>query len=180
MSARILQVRVLGAADVSQYRKLMLEAYATATDSFTSTAEERAQERERWWLERLDDCTGRIAAFGVDEGDQLMGTVTIEYSRKQKVQHAAQLLGMYVHETARGKGVGMALLLAALDHARQHQGVRIVNLTVTEGNEPAIGMYRRAGFQPWGTQPMAIATSSGYQSKIHMSCLIEDDIAASR
>jgi len=44
-----------------------------------------------------------------------------------------------------GRGVGRALLTRALASARQ-AGVRTVELTVTEGNRPAVALYRRLGF----------------------------------
>jgi len=96
----------------------------------------------------------------------------IEYSAKPKLKHVALIIGMYVRPSARGKGLGKALLDAAMSHASQRQGVEVVTLTVTEGNAPAIGLYRNAGFQVWGIQPMAIATPSGYKGRVHMWCAL--------
>lgn len=44
-----------------------------------------------------------------------------------------------------------------------------LNLTLTEGNEPALRLYRSVGFVSWGTQPQAIRTDSGLKGKVHMS-----------
>jgi hypothetical protein len=41
-------------------------------------------------------------------------------------------------------------------------------LFVTEGNAPAIALYERYRFRPFGTEPMAIATPTGYKAKVHM------------
>jgi RimJ/RimL family protein N-acetyltransferase len=84
------------------------------------------------------------------------------------------LIGMYVRPSARGQGLGRSLLDAALRHATKRAGVQLVSLTVTEGNEPAIRLYEGAGFVAWGTQPLAIATPSGFKGKVHMSHRLAD------
>jgi ribosomal protein S18 acetylase RimI-like enzyme len=167
-----MHIRTLQAADAPRYRALMLEAYALAADAFTSTAQERSLEPEAWWVDRIADADGLRVAFCAEDGAQMLGTVALEYTSAAKARHSAALIGMYVREHARGRGVGRALLDVALAHAAQRPGVEVVRLTVTEGNRPAIDLYRRAGFVAWGTQPMAIATPSGYRGKVHMSCTL--------
>jgi ribosomal protein S18 acetylase RimI-like enzyme len=163
-----MSIRTLHAADVPRYRDLLLEAYETAADAFTSTAEERAQEPLSWWAERIVPASGLRIAFCAEDGSQMLGTVALEYSAGAKVRHSAGLIAMFVCEHARGRGIGRALVDVALAHAAQRPGVEVVRLTVTEGNHAALRLYRRAGFQAWGTQPMALATPSGYKGKVHM------------
>jgi ribosomal protein S18 acetylase RimI-like enzyme len=167
-----MHIRTLTASDVGPYRKLMLEAYAAAADAFTTTAEERALEPESWWVKRIADPKGLGASFGAIHEGKLVGTVAVEYSVKPKLKHAASIIGMYVHESARGKGIGRALLLAAMRHASQRPGIEIATLTVTEGNAAAVRLYESAGFHTWGIQPRAIATSSGYKGRVHMWCAL--------
>ncbi|WP_020575312.1 GNAT family N-acetyltransferase [Actinopolymorpha alba] len=54
-------------------------------------------------------------------------------------------LGMFVDAASRGLGKGTALLTAAIAWARS-QGAHKVGLDVWPHNEPAIRLYRRAGF----------------------------------
>ena len=161
-------ISLLTASDVLVYRDLMLEAYVKAADAFTSTAAERAAEPESWWVKRIANPQGLSAAFGAREGTELLGTVALEYSAKPKTRHSVLLIGMYVREHARGKGLGNALLEAANRHAEAREGTKIITLTVTEGNAAAVRLYAAAGFQAWGTEPMAIATPNGYKAKVHM------------
>jgi ribosomal protein S18 acetylase RimI-like enzyme len=167
-----MHIRTLLAADALRYRELMLEAYELAADAFTSTAQERSLETEAWWAERIAGADGLRVAFCAEDGPQMLGTVALEYASSPKVRHSAALIGMYVREHARGRGIGRALVDAALAHAAQRPGVEVLRLTVTEGNQPAIRLYRQAGFQAWGTQPMAIATPSGYKGKVYMACTL--------
>lgn len=173
-----MHVSALSASDVPRYRELMLYAYAAAPDAFTSTSEERAAEPESWWLRRIADPSGLSTAFGAFHDGGLVGTVTIEFSAKPKTRHRAHLIGMFVHESCRGLGAGAALVHAALASARARPEVRIITLTVTEGNAPAIGLYERCGFRAFGTEPMAIATPLGFKAKVHMWLSIEGSTAA--
>lgn len=155
-------------SDAAPYRNLMLEAYELAADAFTSTAEERKAEPESFWIKRIADPTRMTAAFGAFEGPSLVGTVALEYSAKPKTRHKALVLGMYVTPAARGRYAGRKLLEAAMEDAKAREGVLVLTLTATEGNEPAIQLYRAAGFEVFGIEPMAILTPSGYKAKVHM------------
>ncbi len=154
--------------DAAEYRRLMLHAYELAPDGFTSTVEERGLEPASFWTRRVADPDGLIAAFGAFEGADLIGTVALELSARRKLRHKARVIAMFVAASARGKGVGRALLHAAIQHARVSAGVRVLTLTVTEGNVAAIKLYRAAGFEVFGIEPMAIQTSSGFQTKLHL------------
>jgi len=68
----------------------------------------------------------------------------------------------------RGENVGHALDEAALTEARSRAGVRIVQLTVTEGNAAARRLYERFGFVAFGVEPYAVAVHGRYVSKVHM------------
>ena len=167
-NAEALLVRPLHPTDLQPYRSLMLHAYASAPDAFTSTPEERALEPEAWWLRRIADPSGLSIGFGAFVGGALVGTVTIEFAAKPKTRHKAHVIGMFVSEQARGCGAGRALMKAALDAARARPGVKLVTLTVTEGNAPAVALYEACGFKAFGVEPMAIWTGSDYRAKVHM------------
>ena len=163
-----MHVTRLVATDAARYRQLMLHAYEVAADAFTSTPDERAAEPDSWWMNRIADPRSLSASFGAFRDDELVGTVTIEFSAKSKTKHNCHLIGMFVAESARGLGAGKALVRAALDAAAARPGIVVVTLTVTEGNDSAIGLYESCGFRPFGVEPMAISTPAGFKSKIHM------------
>jgi ribosomal protein S18 acetylase RimI-like enzyme len=171
-----MQVTRLNPSDVTQYRKLMLEAYELAADAFTTTVEERAAEPESFWVKRIADPAGLGAAFGAYDGSVLVGTIALEFSRKPKTKHKALVIGMYVSPAARGMGAGRALINAAINHAMTNEEILLLNLTVTEGNETAINLYRSVGFQLVGVEPMAILTPSGYKGKVHMWLPLQRDV----
>ncbi|NUP86292.1 MAG: GNAT family N-acetyltransferase [Burkholderiaceae bacterium] len=164
-----MHVLTLDATHLEIYRALMLEAYERSADAFTTTAAERRAEPLSWWAERIGSASGRATSFGAWEGDDLVGAVAVEYSLKPKTRHTALVLGMYVQPLRRARGVGKLLMAAAIAAARLRPEVCMLSLTLTEGNEPALRLYRAVGFTTWGIEPMAIRTDSGFKGKVHMS-----------
>lgn len=69
---------------------------------------------------------------------------------KPRRRHAASL-GMTVHDAWAGRGIGTALMAAAVDLADNWLNLRRTELTVYVDNEPAIRLYRRFGFEVEGT-----------------------------
>jgi ribosomal protein S18 acetylase RimI-like enzyme len=164
-----MHVSILAGSQVAAYRELMLEAYEQAADAFTTTAAERRAEPESWWLKRIGAASGSATSFGAWEGANLVGSVAVEYSIKPKTLHSALVLGMYVKPAYRSKGIGRALMAAVIEAARARPEVLVLTLTLTEGNESALRLYRSVGFQVWGVEPTAIRTESGIKGKVHMS-----------
>jgi len=169
-----MKVVALTVEHASQYRELMLHGYEHAPDAFTSTHEERAAMPLAWWAKRAADPMGAAIAFGVFSGEQLVGTVALEFASKPKTKHKAILIGMYVLEAWQGQGIGRQLVRAAIKHAQARPNIAVLTLTVTEGNAPAIALYESAGFRSFGVEPMAIVTPSGYKGKVHMFRAIAD------
>jgi ribosomal protein S18 acetylase RimI-like enzyme len=58
----------------------------------------------------------------------------------------AWLEDVFVSEQARGTGLGRALVLAAIDRARE-RGCARIELDVDESNTPAFELYRALGFR---------------------------------
>jgi ribosomal protein S18 acetylase RimI-like enzyme len=173
-----MHIQTLTATDVSRYRALMLHAYEVAADGFTSTAAERGAEPESWWVRRIADPASLSTVWGAFDGDELVGAVNVEFASKSRLRHKAHIVGMFVLAHARGAGVGKQLLDAALAAARARLGVKVVTLTVTEGNVPAIRLYESCGFRPFGVEPMAIDTPSGFKSKVHMWLSLQSEDGA--
>ena len=88
-------------------------------------------------------------------GDHVIGMIHIEVSR-----HGFGEFGMLVDRGWRGRGVGTALLRAAVDWARG-QGLHKLCLEVFPHNAAAIAMYRKAGFAEEGRRVRQYRRASG-------------------
>ncbi len=178
------QPALLHRAHASEYRALMLKAYAQHPDAFTSSPHERETLPLAWWESRLfsgapgseaqdDHAKERVIGIFValpSGAKVLAGVVGVSFETREKARHKASLFGMVVAEPYRRHGLGDQLVAAALALARARKGVRLVQLTVTHGNEPAYALYTRHGFVPFGLEPMAVAVGDRFVAKCHMWC----------
>jgi RimJ/RimL family protein N-acetyltransferase len=174
-------VRRLIAADAAAYRTVMLDSYATHPSAFTSTVGEREGLPLNWWEKRLGaEVNAPSVVFGAfDDTGALVGAAGLSFEDRERARHKTTLFGMSVMASARRAGFGRRLVQAVLDHARAHGGLRLVQLTVTEGNAPAQTLYESCGFQVFGIEPLAIALDGALLAKVHMWCDLEDGRSAS-
>lgn len=102
------------------------------------------------WRERLagQDPSRRVLVACVDGVP--VGNIGLFIEPNLRRRHAAHI-GMGVHDAYAGRGIGHALMSAALDLADNWLNLTRVELTVYTDNERAIRLYRRCGFEVEGT-----------------------------
>ena len=88
-------------------------------------------------------------------GAEIVGSLHLEPSR-----HGFGDIGMAVAREWRGRGVGSALVVAAIAWAREH-GLHKLNLSVWPHNTPAIALYRKYGFVEEGRRIKQMRRQSG-------------------
>ncbi|MFJ5677966.1 GNAT family N-acetyltransferase [Streptomyces sp. NPDC093097] len=136
-----ISVRPLGAEDWNLYRAVRLAALSDTPEAFGSTLGREQGFTEDTWRERL----ARRNQFLAEDGDKACGLIGVVQVRPG----VAEIVSMWVHPAARGRGVGDLLVLQALRWARDHDCPQ-VGLWVTEGNDRAERLYARHGFQRTG------------------------------
>lgn len=164
-----IDVRRLQPPDAGSYRALMLEAYERHPDAFTSSTAERAVLPLSWWEARVSTDPGNSSrVFGAFVDGVLAGVAGLSFESRQKARHKADLFGMYVAPAYRQLGVGQRIVQAAIDAAAAQPELRVLQLTVTEGNDAAERLYAQCGFRRFGVEPLAVALDDRYLSKVHM------------
>ena len=81
-------------------------------------------------------------------------------------------LGLGVLASYRGKGVGKALISAALQKARA-KGLTRIELTVRENNKTAIELYKKFGFVAEGIHKNGVCIDGQYENHIFMALLFD-------
>jgi RimJ/RimL family protein N-acetyltransferase len=162
------------------YRALMLQAYARHPEAFTSEVSERSDLPLSWWERRLSaEPRPQHMVFGafadVEMAGELAGVAGLSFETRPKLRHKAALFGMYVAPAFRQRGLGRALVNAVLAGAKARAGVKVIQLTVTQGNAKAIALYEACGFKPFGVEPFAMAVANGFVSKVHLWQEVDDD-----
>lgn len=140
-----------------------------ASDAFTALAREqtrlglsRARERADradWAVVRIsdDEVVGEVVLFGLDEA-----TATMEFR--------IALVGPQVF----GRGYGSEATLLVRDFAFGPLGLHRLSLHVDAFNEPAVAVYRKAGFVLEGVRRQAVRRDGGWYD-VHDMALLESD-----
>ncbi|MGW1779870.1 N-acetyltransferase family protein [Streptomyces sp. NPDC002143] len=81
--------------------------------------------------------------------------------------HVRQIQGLAVAEEARGRGVGRALIRAAVEEARR-RGARRLTLRVLGHNAPARALYEAEGFTVEGILPEEFLLGGEYVDDVFM------------
>jgi len=110
--------------------------------------------KEQAWIEEHREKGGWLVL--VAEVDvQVVGLIDFKTGPRRRLAHRGAL-GMLVAASWRGQGVGDTLLASLLDWATAHPRIEKVGLSVIDGNEPALGLYRKYGFVEEGRRPREI------------------------
>ena len=148
-------VREVNGDDWQPMRDVRLAALSEAPYAFGSTYAREAVFTEERWRARISERSVTFFAQaeapgqdpGQDTGPAGLAGVYVEDGQ-------AELVSMWVRPSARGLGVGEALVEAAAAWARARDFGDLF-LWVTEGNRPAIRLYERCGFTVTGeSQPL--------------------------
>ena len=95
------------------------------------------------WQQRLEN-SGVVALVAEVDG-LLVGQISLHMEPNPRRKHVA-CIGMGVRDDWAGKGVGSALMAAALDLADNWLNLHRIELTVFVDNEAALALYRKFGF----------------------------------
>ena len=140
------EIRLAGEAD-RRPLALLFAAVAEERDKIGAEPPVDVEARaERWDLERT---------FVAVDRDTPIGVLNLYESGWGFAE-----LGMFVAESHRRRGVGKALLEAAIEWARP-RGLHKLTLEVFPHNDAAIALYRRLGFVEEGRRPRHIRRANG-------------------
>jgi RimJ/RimL family protein N-acetyltransferase len=120
-----------------------------------------AEERDGIATEPPVDLERQAARLNVEStvvataGDEVIGGIWVVASR-----FGYGDIGMVVARDWRGRGVGSALLDAAVDWARGH-GLHKLSLSVFPHNDAAVALYRKFGFVEEGHRRKQMRRASG-------------------
>ena len=93
----------------------------------------------------LNNLRNHVAQFVAIEDGQVLGWCDIVPKTHATLRHVGAL-GMGVAAPHRARGIGKALLQAAIEGAST-RGISRIELLVRSDNEPAIALYRGFGFE---------------------------------
>lgn len=122
--------------------------------------EERAMpiEAEEAFLQGMRDSENKVMIACIVDG-KLAGTCQISYSPRCRLRHRGGI-GIALLKEYWGLGIGTAMLTELIRIAKDW-GLMQLELEVIEGNERAIALYERMGFETVCAKPNAIRLEDG-------------------
>ncbi|MBL0347253.1 GNAT family N-acetyltransferase [Candidatus Villigracilis affinis] len=103
------------------------------------------------WRKRLTEIPESQFWLAAMVGDEMAGQLEIQTTPNHPRRKHVGQLGMAVRDDFQGKGVGTALMQAAVDMADHWLDLLRLELGVFVDNEPAVRLYQRFGFVIEGT-----------------------------
>jgi RimJ/RimL family protein N-acetyltransferase len=167
MTETAITVRCLEPADCDVIIALRREALAAEPLAFGASIEDDRTLSPELLRASLADAPA-FAIVGAFDAHTLVGMAGLLRMEKVKARHRALVWGMFVAPMARGRGVGAAILRAAINRAREWPGIVQVQLSVTETSDGAARLYRSMGFHEWGVEPHALYWQGRYVNEHHL------------
>lgn len=160
-----IEVRPAESADVDALTRLF-----SHRNAYSQTLQLPLQNTDVWRqrLTRNDDTQHMLVALVSGE---LVGNLGITRLTRPRRAHVGQI-GMAVRDDWQGKGVGTALMQAALDLADNWLGLRRLELDVHVDNERAIALYRKFGFEIEGTHRAHAIRDGVYVDSLSMARIV--------
>ena len=118
------------------------------------TAEQQAKRIERWNMS-----PDRLRLLAEVDGELAGAAVLYANNPQARLRHRC-CVDITLYRKFWGMGIGTALLGEVLSAARA-AGYEQAELEVVSGNAPAIGLYKKLGFEAVGTMPRAMKYTDG-------------------
>ena len=126
--------------DWDQVRSIYLEGIATGNSTF----ETDAPSWEKW-----DEAHLQIARIVMREGEKILGWAALSPVSKRNVYRGVAELTVAVTESARGRGVGRALLEALIAESERN-GIWTLQASIFPENTASVKLHLRCGFREVG------------------------------
>ena len=126
--------------DWGQVRSIYLEGIAAGNSTF----ETEAPSWEKW-----DEGHLQFARLVMRDGDMILGWAALSPVSKRSVYRGVAELTVYVTESARGRGVGRALLEALIEES-ENNGIWTLQGSIFPENTASLKLHLACGFREVG------------------------------
>ncbi|MFM2577488.1 N-acetyltransferase family protein [Vibrio fortis] len=163
-----MEYRKLEASDWEQYKELRLLSLVQSSESFENSFEDESKLSNEQWIARVK-ATQSAFIIGAFDGGVLIGIAGFAQALKEKIKHKSYLWGLFVKQEYRGKHIANDMLSKLVHIASENTNISQIQLTVASENDAAISLYKKLGFQKYGTEVDALRINGKSYDEILMA-----------
>jgi ribosomal protein S18 acetylase RimI-like enzyme len=158
-----MEVRKLTEADAEAFWNIRLRALRDNPESFGASFEEFLDRGIAGVTQGLRKSTTSPddVTFGAFDRN-IIGIAGFRREPEAKKHHKGVIWGMYVPAEMRGKGIGKALVRAAIAYARTLAGLEQINISVVLTSKEAHNLFKSVGFQTYGLEKRSLKFRDKY------------------
>lgn len=157
-----IRVRSLTEEDWGSFRSIRLAALAESPEAFVATHEQELDYDEDFWRLRMRRAQRLLA----EVEDEQVGTVSVGVL--EDAENTAEIFGLWVHPSWRGRSVAATLVRSASEQAADDGYQRIAYWVGTD-NGRAVAFASSFGFRPTGRRrPMRVSNGNDDEEEIAM------------
>jgi ribosomal protein S18 acetylase RimI-like enzyme len=161
-----IEIKILGVDELNDFREIRLSALVKALEMFGSTYDAEIVKP----LSFFQNCLSRSTIFGVYYKDKIIGLATLTLEQGIKLSHKAVLSSVFIELEFQRQGLASALFRTVIAYAKAH--VEQILLTVADGNQSAIRLYEKFGFQVYGAEQKALKNNAEYTDELLMKLFL--------
>lgn len=145
-----------------ELKAIRLESLRHDPSAFGSSHKEEMKFTPDVWKSRIHN-----ALFALSN-DEPVGMITCLFNKRTKSRHVADIVGVYVTPSFRGRGVGTKLLRQTIRLARRKRNVIKLALAVNPEQKSAVNLYKSAGFVIAGKARKHLKIGRDYFDMLYM------------
>lgn len=149
-------IKILREEDWQDWKTIRLEAVRLHPEAFGGAYEDESQNPDDSFKQALV----KNIIFGAYVDGILIGVAGFFIFSMRKMQHRGNLFSMYLKKECRGQHIAGELVAAVIDYAQSR--VQQLHCTVVTTNHAAIALYKKYGFEIYGTEPRSLKIANKY------------------
>lgn len=130
----------------------IVEIYNSTVASRMVTADTspvKAEQKKKWFESHSKD---KRPLWVIEENGRIIGWTSFQSFYGRPAYDGTCEVSIYIHESARRKGIGRKALQFAIDNCK-HLNVKTLLGFIFEHNVPSINLFKTFGFEQWALLP---------------------------
>lgn len=157
-----LSIKTLTPEDWQDWKTIRLEAVRLHPEAFGGSYEDESRHPDDIFKQALQKNT----IFGAYINNVLVGVAGFFILSSRKTKHRGNLFSMYLKKEYRGQYIAGELVKAVINHAESR--VEQLHCSAVTTNPAAIALYKKYGFEIYGTEPRSLKVGDHYYDEYLM------------